>query len=203
MPIQDRNKLKSWFETGDYPTQQQFWDLIDSFFHKLEDVIDINNVSGLRALLNAKADYEQLQSHLGDKGNPHAVTKAQIGLSNIPNNISDAIDLNQNDTLATSAAVFKLASKVSSNTVEENTYTANGKYVLRMNELLEKIVVIPSVDISLTIGTVAGGNDLLDGLTLTKNAGSVLSLDLFAALTDKDIYFSGIAGSVQIRYYKR
>ncbi|RAJ75543.1 hypothetical protein CLV59_109157 [Chitinophaga dinghuensis] len=203
MPIQDRNKLKSWFETGDYPTQQQFWDLIDSFFHKLEDVIDINNVSGLRTLLNAKADYEQLQSHLGDKANPHAVTKAQVGLSNIPNNISDAIDLNQNDTLATSAAVFKLASKIGNNTIEEQTFTTNGRYVLRLGDLLEKIVVIPTADISLSIGTVSGGNDILDALPLSGNAGNVISLDLFAASTDKDVYFSGIAGSVQIRYYKR
>ncbi|MBV8255012.1 MAG: hypothetical protein JO154_20595 [Chitinophaga sp.] len=203
MPIQDRNKLKSWFETGDYPTQQQFWDLIDSFFHKLEDVIDINNVSGLRALLNAKADYEQLQSHLGDKGNPHAVTKVQVGLGNIPNNISDAIDLNQNDTLATSAAVFKLASKVVSNTIEENTYTADSSYVLRLGGLLEKIVVIPTTDINLSIGTTLGGKDLLDTLPLTGKAGNIISLDLFAASTDKNLFFSGITGSVQIRYYKR
>ncbi len=203
MPIQDRNKLKSWFETGDYPTQQQFWDLIDSFFHKLEDVIDINNVSGLRALLNAKADYEQLQSHLGDKGNPHAVTKAQVGLSNIPNNISDAIDLNQNDTLATSAAVFKLAAKIGSSTIEEQTFTADGRYVLRLGDLLEKIVVIPSAAINLNIGSVSGGNDILEALPLTANAGNVISLDLFAASTDRDVYFSGITGNVQIRYYRR
>lgn len=26
--------LKQWFETGDFPTQQQFWDWLDSYVHK-------------------------------------------------------------------------------------------------------------------------------------------------------------------------
>jgi len=28
----------SWFETGDYPTQQQFWDTFSSFWHKSEKI---------------------------------------------------------------------------------------------------------------------------------------------------------------------
>lgn len=33
----DRNTLKSYLETGDYPTEAQFADLVDSFYHVLED----------------------------------------------------------------------------------------------------------------------------------------------------------------------
>lgn len=36
MAIQTRDQLKQWFETGDYPTQAQFWDWLDSFVHKNE-----------------------------------------------------------------------------------------------------------------------------------------------------------------------
>lgn len=36
--IRSRNVLKASFETGDFPTEQQCADLIDSFFHKSEDV---------------------------------------------------------------------------------------------------------------------------------------------------------------------
>lgn len=36
MAVQTRNQLKQWFETGDYPTQQQFWDWLDSFVHLSE-----------------------------------------------------------------------------------------------------------------------------------------------------------------------
>lgn len=34
MAIQTRDQLKQWFETGDYPTQQHFWDWLDSFIHQ-------------------------------------------------------------------------------------------------------------------------------------------------------------------------
>ncbi|QEE50661.1 hypothetical protein FUA48_14060 [Flavobacterium alkalisoli] len=37
MPIQLRNILKSFFNTGDRPTENQFSDLVDSFVHQSED----------------------------------------------------------------------------------------------------------------------------------------------------------------------
>jgi hypothetical protein len=36
MALQTRDQLKQWFETSDYPTQQQFWDWLDSFVHQSE-----------------------------------------------------------------------------------------------------------------------------------------------------------------------
>jgi hypothetical protein len=72
MAIRERNKLKSWFQTGNYPTQDQFWDWIDSFVHKSEDKLDIDNINGLRSLVDNKADleaflilYQQVQDLLG------------------------------------------------------------------------------------------------------------------------------------------
>lgn len=112
MALQNRNRLKSWFETGDYPTQQQFWDLMDSYFHLTEDQLSIDNITGLRALLNAKADQEAIANHVANLNNPHGVTKAQVGLGNLPNAVSDATDQNQSDVLATSAAVYQLADKM-------------------------------------------------------------------------------------------
>jgi hypothetical protein len=58
MAIRERNNLKSWFQTGKYPTQDQFWDWIDSFVHKSEDQLDINSIAGLRSLIDNKADLE-------------------------------------------------------------------------------------------------------------------------------------------------
>jgi hypothetical protein len=55
MAIKSVDILKGYFETGDKPRQQQFWDWLDSFFHKT-DGIDIDNVAGLTDILNAKAD---------------------------------------------------------------------------------------------------------------------------------------------------
>ncbi|WP_160711306.1 hypothetical protein [Chitinophaga solisilvae] len=203
MPIQERNKLKSWFETGDYPTQQQFWDLIDSFFHKQEDTITINNVTGLRDLLNAKADYELLQGHLANEANPHKVTKAQIGLGELPNAISSSTDENNTQVLATSAAIYQLKRMINAGAVEELTFTSNNSYRIILGSMLEKITVVSPVAQTLSIGTTAGGKDLLSDLLLEANAGNVIQLDVYAAQTDKMIFFSGITANTTIRFYKR
>jgi hypothetical protein len=56
MPIESRNILKQYYLTGLYPTQQQFFNWLESFIHKTEDGIAIVDVTGLAAALNAKAD---------------------------------------------------------------------------------------------------------------------------------------------------
>jgi hypothetical protein len=52
MAITNRDTIKTWFETGDYPTQQQFADAWDSYWNKLEG-IPISAVTGLSTVLNA------------------------------------------------------------------------------------------------------------------------------------------------------
>ncbi len=46
MAVQPRATIKTWFETADKPTQQQFWDWLDSFWHKSE-LIPFESISGL------------------------------------------------------------------------------------------------------------------------------------------------------------
>lgn len=46
MAVQPRSLLKTWFETLDKPTQQQFWDWLDSYWHK-SDTIPVESISGL------------------------------------------------------------------------------------------------------------------------------------------------------------
>jgi len=55
MAEQTRNVLKSWFVTGATPTQQQFWDLLDSYFHRT-DGLAMEDVSGLVTALQSKVD---------------------------------------------------------------------------------------------------------------------------------------------------
>lgn len=61
----DKNTLKSWFETNDVPTQDQFWALIDSFFHK-DETIAISSITDIENILNGKADKEAFDTHLTD-----------------------------------------------------------------------------------------------------------------------------------------
>ncbi len=61
------------------------------------------NVPVNRNTLEKIADV--LDPHLLSTSNPHAVTKLQIGLGNLPNAKSDSYTLDDSDTLATSKAV--------------------------------------------------------------------------------------------------
>lgn len=65
MSAQKRNVLKNWFRKGLTPTQDQFADLFDSFFHKSEDLIPLNNVEGLSAAVETKKI--ELQDYLNSK----------------------------------------------------------------------------------------------------------------------------------------
>jgi hypothetical protein len=55
MPKKPVVVLRQFFQTGDMPTQQQFWDWMDSYFHK-DDGIAYNNIEGLTEILELKAD---------------------------------------------------------------------------------------------------------------------------------------------------
>jgi hypothetical protein len=52
--IQPINQLKQWFSKYKYPTQSQFWDWLDSFWHK-DDSIPADNISGLEDMFNGIA----------------------------------------------------------------------------------------------------------------------------------------------------
>jgi hypothetical protein len=51
MAIRSRATLKTFFETGDFPTQEQFADLIDSLRH-VGDAVPMEEVTGLLTVLN-------------------------------------------------------------------------------------------------------------------------------------------------------
>lgn len=66
MAIRSIAQLKAWFKRGKYPTEAQFADWIDSFFHKEEDKVPISSVEGLPEQLNGKYDAaagEQLEGN--------------------------------------------------------------------------------------------------------------------------------------------
>lgn len=50
-----RNTLKTYFQKGKKPTEEQFSDTLDSFVHK-DDSVPIDNVEGLRGSLDSKLD---------------------------------------------------------------------------------------------------------------------------------------------------
>jgi hypothetical protein len=57
---QNRNTLKEYFQTGDFPTQAQFAALIDAFYHRSDDQAPISFINGLTDVLNGKASVESI-----------------------------------------------------------------------------------------------------------------------------------------------
>jgi len=47
-----------------------------------------------------------INNHIADRGNPHGVTKAQVGLGNLPNNITRSRTLNSDAYLLTAGAMY-------------------------------------------------------------------------------------------------
>ena len=55
------NTIKNWFKTGLKPTQDQFWNWMDSYWHK-DEKIPQDEIKGLSESLEAKADADQLEN---------------------------------------------------------------------------------------------------------------------------------------------
>ncbi|MGR3790661.1 hypothetical protein ACUXZJ_07095 [Flavobacterium sp. TN-1] len=56
----DKEQIKQWFKTGETPTQEQFWQWMDSYFHKSEK-IPINQIEGIIQVYNAINETRQMQ----------------------------------------------------------------------------------------------------------------------------------------------
>lgn len=90
--------LKSWFTTGKFPTQAQFWAWLDSFRHK-DESIPVNEIEGLNELLDLKADLEALNNHINDI-NPHAdlfeskadLVAGKVPASQLPSYVDDVLE---------------------------------------------------------------------------------------------------------------
>jgi hypothetical protein len=112
MAIKTLEAIKAWFRTGCFPSESQFSDAFDSFRHK-SDPIEITQ--SFQNALDEKADGEAFQGHIIDHENPHAVTKAQIGLSSV-DNTSDAgkpVSIDQKNALDQKADVTTVQDHIS------------------------------------------------------------------------------------------
>jgi len=70
--------IKNWFKTGLIPTQTQFWDTWDSFWHK-DDLIPVAKIEGIDALLLAKAEKADFDNHLTNPdAHPQLLSRAKF-----------------------------------------------------------------------------------------------------------------------------
>jgi hypothetical protein len=60
MAKQTINSIKNWFRTGLKPTQAQFWDWLDSYFHK-DEKIPLTSIDGIQEEFDKKVDKGLIQ----------------------------------------------------------------------------------------------------------------------------------------------
>ena len=107
MAKQDKSKLKDWFTTGKYPTQEQFWDWMDSYIHRDDQLRITANFPELDGVLQQKVDKEVFKHHFENDNNPHQVTKQQVGLGSVDN----TMDIDKPVSMATQTALDLKADK--------------------------------------------------------------------------------------------
>lgn len=107
MAKQDISKLKDWFKAGKYPTQEQFWDWMDSFIHKDDRLGIAANFPELDGVLQQKVDKEVFKYHFENQNNPHHVSKQQVGLGSVDN----TADVDKPISTATKAVLDLKANK--------------------------------------------------------------------------------------------
>jgi hypothetical protein len=153
MAIQSTNTLKNWFKRGLKPLQQQFYDWLDSYWHK-DEKIPIATIEGLESLLN-----------------------------NLPS--QDAI-----------GSLVDLFVPEAFNTTSDFVYT------LKTNRRLQSVIIIPSVDSNIRIGSSNGSEDIMIESTILTNETFILDCAVFT-VADMPVYINGITDATQILIYKR
>lgn len=224
MAIQSVNQLKQWFETGDKPTQQQFWDWLDSFVHKSEGIA-IENVAGLLGTLQAKADLSTLADYVAIQNGIIMVDDVS-DLQNI--DIADARFVivkqvaiflkmetaalpNWFDSFPSASAgwlwevvlwqgaggsgVGMLADRFAINS--DDVYQLDSGYAI------DKIKIKPSIAQILRIGTTNGGEELMIETTIPGGEWYTITLDVDADGTDVLIYINGATNVTNVIMYKR
>ena len=153
MPKQNISTLKNWFKRGFKPLQQQFYDWMDSYWHK-DDTLPISSISNLQATLNALPSQDAINGLLA------------IMLPDIKNVSTDLV------------------------------------YILPANKRLQSVIVIPSVDEIVRVGTTPGAEDIMITTSLTAGKAFVVDCAVYS-VNDTSIYITGITGDTQIFIYKR
>lgn len=131
MAAKTKSVLKTFFETGDFPTQEQFADLIDSLFHINDDNLPINRVTGLQALLDG------------------LVQAAPItGAVSVPTNITLTQAQLVREVVLWSASNATLAIRLNgdSSTDQPVSLVANVRTVVLINSFLEATSTINIID---------------------------------------------------------
>ena len=109
MAKQSLNTIKNWFKTRLKPTQAQFWDTWDSFWHK-DDSIPTTSVTNLDNILNSKAStqsFTNLQTSVGQ-----SITEIVNEIVLLADNVAGKVDSEEGKQLSTEDFTTPLKEKL-------------------------------------------------------------------------------------------
>ncbi len=65
MGVIKKEQIKSYFETGDKPKQQEYWDTWDSYWHK-DELLPQDRIEQLQETLSEKVDNTTFEEHVSE-----------------------------------------------------------------------------------------------------------------------------------------
>lgn len=113
------NTIKQWFKTGLKPTQDQFWNWMDSFWHK-DELIPQKNIQDLSTTLSGKADADQLENKAnadatGLTDEQKSAWKEALSVREVPANIALVDKLDKEGNVYSKEQVTELLDNLDKN----------------------------------------------------------------------------------------
>ncbi len=148
-----KNIIKNWFKTGKIPTQSQFWEVFDSYFHKSEQ-IPIENIQEVIKILDLKLDNNFFLDHLSD-GQAHSDLLANkvdkvVGKDLSSNDFTHDYKVMLDNLPVGKSVSHKLGSGIMAN-VSLSGNTIRGKVTVEItaidNKILDKLAEVELIDI--------------------------------------------------------
>ena len=166
MAQQTKDQLKQWFRKGLYPTESQFADWIDSFWHKTEQ-ITLSAIAGLTDILNSKQNAETGKSLISD-----AEITRLASVSNV--DVSGKVDKVEGKSLIADSEITRLAS-VSNVDISGKVDKVEGKSLIADTEIT-RLASVSNVDVSGKVDKVEGKSLIAD--TEITRLASVSNVDI-------------------------
>ena len=113
------NIIKNWFKTGLKPTQDQFWNWMDSFWHK-DELIPQDKIQDLSTTLSGKADADQLANKAnadatGLTDEQKSAWKEALSVREVPANIALVDKLDKEGNVYSKEQVTELLDNLDKN----------------------------------------------------------------------------------------
>ncbi|TCN63670.1 hypothetical protein [Acetobacteroides hydrogenigenes] len=171
MALRSISQLKSWFKKGMYPTESQFGDWLDSFFHR-EDKIPVGSVDGLSEAINSKAEQSAVDTL--SQSVSAISTKADGASSAASSALGDAKQALLDAATAQATAQQAIADAAAAITALKDGVATEGDTLAKLYasiQTLKAIVASPDVNLDTVqeiVTFIKNNKDVIDSISTNK-----------------------------------